>query len=183
MSYPAELKKAIGHGHAGPPDSFLDTVIAWLKTEDDSVFTENANADIFTIVKQELGPFTSLNHRKAVLGWVMVIMAGDESDFNWHEGRDVSAGPQREEQKEAGALQPSYDSINLGPGLKEYLAAHGVHSALEFQACLKGDPMLQLGYVGRLLRLDYKHWDGPINRGWVEAQVKREAVAALQALL
>ncbi len=185
MSFPAALKKAIGHGHDGPPDSFLETLITWARKEDDAVFAPNGNHDIYSLMSDALGPFkdATLLYRKAAMCEVLRVLPGDESDWHWTEGRDTTAGAQTEEQKEAGAFQVSYDSVRLGPDLAAYLAANGIHNAIQFQVCIKGSPELDLGYTARLLREEYKRWDGPLNLGWIQKQVSREAVSEFVTLL
>lgn len=183
MKFGPAIKQAIGHGHDGPPDSFLVPLIIWAKAEEDSVFEKNNNHDIFSIVSEELGPFDTLIKRKAVLCAVMIIIAGDESDWNWREGRDVTAGQQTEDQKEAGAFQVSNDIRHTDSAIDAWLNSKGIHTGLQFQASVKGDPILDCALVARVLRANYKRWDGPINRGWVEAQVKREMVDELVTLL
>lgn len=179
---PAGALHPIGHNHSAPPLSFLETMVAWAKGEDDAVFAPNdhlGNKDIFNLV---LGPWTSLLHRRAAMLECLRVLAGDESDWNWKEGRDTTAGPETPEQMEAGAFQVSYDSIHLGNDLIGYLEQHGVTDAQTFQDKIKSDPMLDLGYTARLLR-DATRWDGPINRGWVTSQVNRTAVAEFEAAL
>lgn len=176
-------KKPIGHNHGAPPDSFLWAIIDWAKHEDDSVYAQNLNRDIYALMGAALGPYESELHRKAVMCEVLRVLPGDESDWHWTEGRDTTAGPQSPEQMEAGAFQVSYDSRRLGPDLPAFLEAHGITNAQQFQDRIKADPALDLAYTARLLREPYKRWDGPLNRGWIAAQVSRAAVAEFQALL
>lgn len=176
-------KKPIGHNHGAPPDSFLTILIEWARTEEDSIFTLNDYHDIYGLMEDALGPYTSLLHRKSVMCEVLRVLPGDESDWSWTEGRDTSAGPQTPEQMEAGAFQVSYDSRRLGPDLNEFLVVHGIRTPEEFQAKIKVDPILDCAYTARLLREPYKRWDGPINRGWIAAQVSRDAVAEFQMFL
>lgn len=185
MSIYKATKKPIGHNHGAPPDSFLDILIEWAKGEDDIVFEPNAAFDIYSLMSEALGPFkrATLLHRKAALCEVLRVLPGDESDWRWAEGRDVTAGPQKPEEMEAGAFQVSYDSRNLGVDLRAFLVAHGITDAGEFQSRIKADPKLDLAYTARLLREPYKRWDGPINRGWIAEQVSREAMAEFERLL
>ncbi len=177
------LKKPIGHNHGAPPDSFLWTLIDWAKNEDPAVFAASDAHDIYALMEPVLGPYTSDLHRKAVMCEVLRVLPGDESDWHWNEGRDTTAGPQTPEQMEAGAFQVSYDSRRLGGDLIAFLEAHGIFNAQQFQDKIKADPNLDLAYTARLLREPYKRWDGPLNRGWIAAQVSRDAVAEFQALL
>lgn len=178
-------KKPIGHNHGAPPDSFLTTLVNWAKGEVDYVFAPNNAFDIYSLVSDALGPFkdASLIRRKAAMCEVLRVLPGDESDWHWAEGRDTTAGEQTPEQMEAGAFQVSYDSRRLGPDLAAFLAANGIMNAQQFQDRIKASPELDLAYTARLLREPYKRWDGPINRGWIAAQVSRDAVAEFEALL
>lgn len=176
-------KKPIGHGHGAPPDSFLTTLVIWAKGEAEYVFAQNGAVDIYTLMTDALGPFDSPLKRKAVMCEVLRVLPGDESDWHWAEGRDTTAGEQTPEQMEAGAFQVSYDSRRLGPDLAAFLAANGIMNAQQFQDRIKASPELDLAYTARLLREPYKRWDGPINRGWIAAQVSRDAVAEFEALL
>jgi len=178
-------KRPIGHGHGAPADSFLELEIAWAKSEDPIVFAPNANRDIYSLIAPVLAPqgWTSALHRRAGLCEVLRVLAGDESDWAWQCGRDTTAGRQRPEQMEAGAFQVSYDSRLLGPDLQAFLLARGITDAWSFQSRVKADPVLDLAYTGRLLREEYRRWDGPINRGWIAAQVSPAAVDEFERLL
>lgn len=182
MSFNA-TKKPIGHNHGAPPDSFLWALLDWAKTEDEFVFSPNAADDIYSLMAEALGPYTSSLHRKAVMCEVLRVLPGDESDWHWTEGRDTTAGAQKPEEMEAGAFQVSYDSRHLGSDLVAFLEAHGIFNAEQFQEKIKASPQLDLEYTARLLREPYKRWDGPINRGWIAGQVSRDAVAEFQTLL
>jgi len=183
MSFPSALKKPIGHGHDAPPDSFLEVLVNWAKGESADVFAPNNAFDIYALMDSALGPYSSPLHRRAVMCEVLRVLPGDESDWHWNEGRDTTAGPQTPEQMEAGAFQVSYDSRRLGSDLQTFLADNGINNAEDFQQKIKASPTLDLAYTARLLREPYRRWDGPINRGWIAAQVSREAVDAFQALL
>lgn len=175
--------RPIGHGHDIVPASFVKILVAQVKNEQDWVFASNINFDIYSLVKEKLGPYTSLLQRKAVMCDCLIAIAADESDWGWKEGRDTTAGPQTPDEREAGAFQVSYDSRLLGPDLQAFLLANGIHNAQEFQDKIKASPELDLAYTERLLREPYKRWDGPINRGWIAEQVSPDAVKEFQALL
>jgi hypothetical protein len=176
-------KKPIGHGHGAPPDSFLEILVNWARKEDETVFAPNTNYDIYTLIRPVLGPWESPLHRRAALCEVLRVLPGDESDWNWVEGRDTTAGVQMPDQMEAGAFQVSYDSHNLGRDLQRFLLSHGINDPWTFQSRIKADPVLDLAYTARLLREPYKRWDGPINRGWIAQQVDEDAVKEFIQLL
>lgn len=182
-----ETRKAIGHGHGKPPLAFLILETKWGKTEEESVFAQNdhlGDKDIYNVVYKKLGPYPSAIYRRAVMLEVMRVLAGDESDWNWREGRDTTAGPQTPDQMEAGCFQVSYDSRHLGADLQAYLTLRGITSAEQFRQAIMDDPIFDMAYTARLLR-DSTRWDGPLNRQWVTDQVRPECVnefvAALQS--
>lgn len=179
------INQPIGHGHDSPPAAFLQALVAWAKAEDDSVFAPNlqlGDKDIYNVIAPKLGHSTDLTVRRAQMCEVLRCLGGDESDWNWQEGRDTSAGPETPDQMEAGAFQVSYDSRLLVSDLAAFLAQHGITDAETFQAKIKESPQLDMAYTARLLR-DATRWDGPSNRGWILQQVSPDAVAEFAALL
>lgn len=176
-------KRPIGHGHDAPPDSFLTILVNWMLGEDPAVTEPNAADDIYSLMEEALGPYEGPIHRKAVMCEVLRVLPGDESDWHWTEGRDTTAGAETPDQMEAGAFQVSYDSRHLGPDLNDFLTRNGITNAQQFQDRIKASPVLDLAYTARLLREPYRRWDGPINRGWIAAQVSRTAVAEFITLL
>lgn len=179
------INNPVGHGHASPPAAFLQSLIAWARSEDDSVFAPNphlGDKDVFNIIAPKLGHATDILTRKAQLCEVLRCLAGDESDWDWREGRDTTAGAETPDQMEAGAFQVSYDSRLLGTDLEDFLASKGIANAAKFQEAIKTYPTLDMAYAARLLR-DATRWDGPTNRGWILDQVQPAAVAEFAALL
>lgn len=173
-----ETIKPIGRGHAGPSITFLLLLTQWGKTEDESVFAPNdhlGDKDIYNILYEKLGPYPTPLFRRAVIMEGLRCIGGDESDWNWKEGRDTTAGPETPDEMEAGVFQMSYDSRHLGADLQAYLTLRGITTADQFQQRMKNDPMFDMGYTARTLR-DATRWDGPTNRGWVAAQVRPECV-------
>lgn len=177
-----ETRKPVGHGHGHVPDSFLDVLVAWAKAESDSVFAENSNYDVYSLTKPVLGPYTSLLHRKAVMCEWLRLNGGFESDWNWLEGRDTTAGDQTPDEMEAGAFQVSYNSVHLGADLGPFLMQRGITDAESFQRELKANPALQCAYTARLWRANYRHWSGPTNREWPQSNASRAAVNEFQSL-
>lgn len=182
MSKYKYLTQPIGHNHAGPPEKWVDELARFLAFEPAGTFAPNANHDVYTLLRPALlAPGTTWQgdlQRRAAIGVAMLCISGDESDWNWNEGRDVTAGPQTEAEKEAGPFQVSYDSRGLDKSLAEYLLSIGIADAGEFQRRMKQDHKASLAYVCRLLRVSTR-WDGPCNRDWIAIQVKPEAVTEL----
>jgi hypothetical protein len=170
-----------------PPDEFLDELIAWGKAAPDEIFAPNANpADIYSLVKPQLGPWTCLPHRRAVMLEVMRCHACFESSWNWNEGVDTTnprsmaniAG------QETGIFQVSFDSIYLDhAAMKPFADAHNIGTPQTFIPAMKADHALALEYYARLVRVNVE-WAGPLLRPQdVRAWLSRSAVAEFQELL
>lgn len=176
-------KQPIGHGHNVIPDEFLQTVLDAVKMEPDALFNQNPGYDIYSILKPRFGSVLSALMRRALMAETLRVVGGDESDFDFKEGADKTAGFEHPDEMEAGAFQVSYNSWRLGKDLQIFLAQNGVTDATTFQAKMKADPIFDCCYTMRLLRQPYKRWDGPINQGWVLAQVNSAAVSEWEQLL
>lgn len=149
---------------------FLDEMVDWALNAPDDIFSPNQNFDIYNKVRNELGPYTSLLHRKAVMLEVMRVLALFESGGNWLEGVDTSRrGPDTSENAEAGAWQISYDARNLAPELKRMIVAKGIPNGIVFQQAMKFDHRFAMEFVARLLRIDIKNpsriHNGPLYKG------------------
>ena len=75
-----------------PPDSFLDELIDWGRAAPDEVFDRNPNADVYSLVVGNLGPWRDLKHRRAAMLEVLRVLGDFESSWNWNEGRDKGKG-------------------------------------------------------------------------------------------
>lgn len=140
-------------------------LVAWGGTAADEIFAPNANADIYSKVKAELGPWADNFHRRAVMLEVMRVLAGFESSWHWNEGVDTSrAGGDTSENSEAGAWQVSYDARRLSPELPPLLSSKGITSGLQFQQVTKSDHPFAMEFVSRLMRYNTKH-NGPLYKG------------------
>lgn len=180
-----ETLKPIGHGHAGPPQFFVEDIINWARGEDSAIFAPNphlGDKDIYNVLRPKFWPWISAIYRRAVGCEFLRVLSGDESDWNWKEGRDTTAGHQTLDQMEAGAFQVSNDSRWLSSDLDQFLMNQGISTGQQFQDRIKADPHLDMAYTFRLCR-DATRWDGPINRGWVITQMQMKAVQEFQSLL
>ncbi|MBB1287034.1 M15 family metallopeptidase [Flavisolibacter sp. BT320] len=167
-----------------PPDDFLDQLVAWGKQAADDIFEKNSFSDIYSSVKNTLGPWRDLRHRRAAMLEVMRVLAGFESSWDWNEGRDItnptSVTP---ETIEAGAWQVSADSMNFGQELKDLmLKAVGTIDANAFQKSMKENHNLAMEYVARLLRRTVKH-HGPVLRHEIDPWLRRDAVDEFERLI
>lgn len=146
------------------PDSFLNELIDWARRAPDDIFAPNALTDIYSKVKPELGPWTGLLHRKAIMLEVMRVLSGFESSWDWTEGIDTSRlGADSPENSEAGAWQVSYDARLLAVPLRVLLLSKGIRNGIEFQRTMKFDHPVAMEFVARLMRHNTKH-NGPLYK-------------------
>lgn len=165
--------KVLNRGTA--PVAFLIELINWAKSAPDEIFAVNSLHDIYSKVKPELGPYTSLLHRKAVMLEVLRVLAGFESSWDWTEGVDTSRlGEFTPENSEAGAWQVSWDSRFLFPASGLYLS-RGVDSGVKFQQRTKFDHQFAMDWVARLLRCNTRH-HGPLYKGEIERTIIRKSL-------
>ena len=182
MKYIATKQHVLNRGV--PPDDFLDELITWGKGAPDEIFAPNPFSDIYSSVKNTLGPWNGLLHRRAVMLEVMRVLAGFESSWDWNEGRDItnptSVTP---DTIEAGAWQVSANSMNFGEELKELVLAEvGTLDGDTFQKAMKDNHPLAMEYVARLLRRTTRH-HGPVRRHEIDPWLRRDAVEEFQAFL
>jgi hypothetical protein len=167
-----------------PPDSFLDELVAWGRSAPEEIFAPNAYSDIYSSIKNTLGPWRDNQHRRAVMLEVMRVLAGYESSWHWNEGRDTNnPTSDRPETTEAGAWQVSANSMGFGSELRD-LVMREVHSTdgLQFQAAMKSNHPLAMEYVARLLRRTTHH-HGPVLRHEIDHWLRQDAVEEFQTLL
>lgn len=182
MSFIATKQRVANRGK--PPDDFLDQLVAWGKEAPDEIFAPNSFNDIYSSIKPVLGPWESLQHRRAVMLEVMRVLAGFESSWNWNAGRDVTNPTSiTADTIEAGAWQVSANSRNFGQELKDLILAKvGTFDGNGFQAATKADHPFAMEYVARLLRRTTRH-HGPVLRHEIDQWLKRDAVAEFQQLI
>lgn len=167
-----------------PPDSFLDELVAWGRSAPEEIFAPNAYSDIYSSIKNTLGPWRDNLHRRAVMLEVMRVLAGYESSWHWNAGRDTNnPTSDRPETTEAGAWQVSANSIGFGAELRELVMREvGSTDGLQFQAAMKSNHPLAMEYVARLLRRTTHH-HGPVLRHEIDHWLRQDAVAEFQTLL
>ena len=182
MAYKATKHRVYTRGN--PPDNFLDQLVGWGKTASDDIFVPNHAKDIYSSVFRVLGPWQSLDHRRAVMLEVMRVLAGFESSWNWNEGRDVTnATSVTPDTIEAGAWQVSANSMHFGHELKDLVFAKvGSVDGEDFQRAMKQNHLLAMEYIARLLRRTVNH-NGPVKRHEIDPWLRKDAVAEFLALL
>jgi len=182
MAFDATKQEVLNRGI--PPDSFLQQLVDWGRKAPDDIFEKNESHDIYTNVVGVLGPWQSLQHRRAALLEVMRVLAGFESSWHWDAGVDTTnPSSDTPDTMEAGAFQVSADSMAFGPELKNLvLSKVGSTDGTKFQAAMKQDHQLAMEYVARLLRRTVNH-HGPVKRHEIDEWLRRDVVAEFQALL
>ncbi|WP_295525891.1 M15 family metallopeptidase [uncultured Pseudacidovorax sp.] len=182
MAYTATKQHVYNRGIA--PDAFLDELIAWGKEAPEEIFAPNAYSDIYSSVKNTLGPWQSNDHRRAVMLEVLRVLGGFESSWRWDAGPDTtnpaSNTPLTEE---AGLWQVSADSMALGPELKQLAQqAAGSTDPLAFQQAMKANHRFAIEYTARLLRRTTHH-HGPVRDHKIDAWLRKDAVQEFMRLL
>lgn len=163
MKFPVASSLKV-HNRGKAPEAFLTEMVEWAKTAPAEIFDVNPLNDIYSKVNPELGPYTSLVHRKAVMLEVMRVLAGFESSWKWNEGVDVSrAGDNTAENSEAGAWQVSYDARKLAPVLQGLITSKGIKNGVEFQKVTKSDHEFAMEFVATLMRHSVRH-NGPLYK-------------------
>jgi hypothetical protein len=182
MAYASLKQHVLNRGI--PPDSFLEELIAWGKSAPEQIFMPNPYSDVYSSVKNTLGPWKSNRHRRAVMLDAMRVLAGFESSWDWNEGRDL-ANPDSDipETMEAGAWQVSANSMSFGTELKD-LVMREVHTLdpVAFQESMKSNHFFAMEYIARLLRRTIRH-NGPVLRHEIDQWLRRDAVDEFLALM
>jgi hypothetical protein len=166
------------------PDDFLEQIIIWGRSSPDEIFIPNSESDIYSSIKNTLGPWVNINHRRAVMLEVMRVLAGFESSWNWNAGRDIknptSVTP---ETTEAGAWQVSANSMNFGIELKNLVLREvGTLNGSDFQKSMKSNHPFAMEYISRLLRRTTHH-HGPVSRHEIDPWLRRDAVQEFESFL
>jgi hypothetical protein len=177
MTFPPALKSRV-HNRGVTPDPFLEELITCIRPLHDDLFAANANFDIYSKVKPELGPWKNLLHRKAVMAEVLRVLGMFESSGDFTEGVDTSRlGGDSPENSEAGAWQVSYDARNLDASLRTFLKARGITDGVTFQRKMKFDHQLAVKFEIMLLRIDVKNpqrlHNGPLYKGGERSIIRK----------
>lgn len=180
--YIATKRRVLTRGR--PPDSFLDRLVRWGRHAPDAVFAPNDRHDIYAIIHEKLGPWRDLLHRRAAMLEALRVLAGFESSWRWTEGRDhTNPNVDRPANEETGAFQVSADSMDLDPGLREYVVAVlGSDDTALFIQQMKRDPDFAIGYAARVLRVTTAH-HGPVKRLEIVPWLYRPAMREFERLL
>lgn len=182
MKYSATKQLVYNRGAA--PDAFLDELVTWGRSAPDDLFAVNQYSDIYSSVKNTLGPWRGIDHRRAVMLEVLRVLAGYESSWDWNCGVDTNnPNSDTPAEFEAGIFQVSADSMAYNPALKQLVKkVVGNTNADSFQAAMKANHELAIEYAARLLRFTTQH-HGPIKKGKIHAWLRTDAVAEFEELL
>ncbi len=187
------------HNRGFVPDEFLAEIIQWARNAPDEIFSSHDVYDVYDIAQLKLGPFTDLKYRRAAMVNMLMVHAGMESSWKWNEGYDSSKPSSMNtcEAAEAGAFQPSYDSVhNFGGDLIDLFNQHCHNLAGSaggpdlttdceiFQNCSKADHKFAIEYTARLLRHKngYKHF-GPWLNGMNASNLSKACAVAIEGAL
>ncbi len=184
MEFKATKRKVLNRGV--PPNSFLLETVLWARTMPLELFAPNPEpADIYAQIRPILGPWRSVEHRRAVMLEVMRVHAGFESSWTWSEGVDHTnkSSMRNITGQETGIFQVSFDSTWLGGHrMLPFAAAHGIQQPELFIPRMKSDHALALEYYARLIRFNVT-WAGPIKRHEIDTWLSKDAVAEFQSLV
>jgi hypothetical protein len=167
-----------------PPKAFLNELVDWCLSAPDEIFVRNERSDVYSSVVNQLGPFTSLVHRKAVMLEVLRVLGGFESSWKWNEGVDTTNPDSNTPcSEEAGIFQCSGDSMDIDSSLKALmLTTTGETDCEKFKTETKSNHPFAIEYCARLLRFTTSH-HGPIKHHKIHEWLRREAVAEFEAFL
>lgn len=167
-----------------PPIAVLDTLVDWGISAPDEIFVANNKPDIYSVVKDELGPWANNLERRAAMLEVLRVLAGFESSWDWKAGRDIT-NPHSNTSctEEAGILQCSGDSMAFDHSLKDLVrTVAGTTDCDTFRATIKANHPFALEYCARLLRFTIRH-HGPVRDHHIQPELRRDAMAELLGFL
>lgn len=182
MSYiygPAILKAV--DTHVVPPIAFLEVLIDTIKSMPDSDFAPNEVFDVYSSVEEVLLPTTDPITRKAQMCEILRALAAFESDYNWNEGADTTAGKETPEEEETGCFQVSANSMNF-TGLREFAKAIGIVTTQQFITQMKLKHSFAVEYIVKLLRITVKA-NGPVLHKAINGWITPEAVNEFKSCL
>ena len=172
-----------------PPVEFLQEIVEWGKTAAKEIFADKKTEekDVYASVKETLGPFKNILHRKACMLEVMRVLAGFESSWKWDTGRDkTNPDEDSPDTISAGPFQVSANSMGFGQDLRDLVGRHGIRNAKRdgdaFQVLMKTNHTVAFDYISRLLRHTVRH-NGPVKRCEINAWLSRDAAKEFQQLL
>ena len=168
-----------------PPESFLNELIDWARQARGEIFEKNNIHDVYSNVTAELGPFTDLLHRKAVMLEVFRVLGGFESSWNFNAGRDITNPTSNTPcTEEAGIFQCSGNAMKLDSSLENLLGsvAGGQTNCENSIVVTKQNHRFAIEFCARLLRFTVNH-HGPVKHKKINPFLRRDAVSEFQGFL
>lgn len=179
-NYGPEILKPVDT-HIKPPTDVLDVLVDTIKAMPDSDFASNEIYDIYSSVEAELGTSTDLITRKAQMCAALKALLAFESDYNWNEGADTTAGKETPEETETGIAQVSANSMNFG-NLREFAATVGIKTSQQFIVLMKQKHSFAIEYIIKLLRLTIEA-NGPVLHKHINGWISKELVTEFELCL
>lgn len=169
------------------PIGFLNSLLEFLKTAPDEIFAprkdDKGEMDVYTSVKDRLGPWISLPYRKAAMGEILRVLAAFESSWRPNTGADsTNPAENNDETYSAGLWQISYNSRAFGKDLRDMLYKREIHSGKEFQEWMKRDFNFAAEYTTRLLRHTIRH-NGPVRDHHIDQWLSRNSAQELLVMI
>ena len=166
------------------PVAFLNELVDWGISAPDEIFSQNDRSDVYSLVREKLGPWENDLHRRAAMLEVLRVLGGFESSWDWNAGRDET-NPHSNTActEEAGIFQCSGDLMNFDASLKNLLlAVSGVNDCDTFRATTKANHTFAIEYCARLLRFTVNH-HGPLKHKRALRFLRKDAVAEISTFL
>jgi hypothetical protein len=167
-----------------PPVAFLEELVDWGKSAANEIFVRNDRADIYSSVRNELGPWANDLERRAAMLEVLRVLGGFESSWDFNEGPDTS-NPNSNTPctEEAGIFQCSGNSMDIDSSLKDLLRnAASATDCGTFQTTTKANHPFAFEYCARLIRFTVNH-HGPIKHRHIHPHLRRDAMGELLGFL
>lgn len=181
MNFSTNIKKQVDT-HVVPPDEFLETVILTIKGMANDVFEPIEGVfEVYASCASELGESTDSLVRKAQMCEILRCLCAFESDYNWNEGADSTAGKETPEEEETGIAQVSANSMEFG-NLRAFAATIGIKTTQDFIRLMKLKHSFAIEYTIQLLRITVKA-NGPVLHKHINGWLSKEAVEDFKLLL
>jgi hypothetical protein len=167
-----------------PPLGFLNTLVDWGVKAPNFIFERNDRVDIYSVIRNELGPWQNDLERRAAMLEALRVLAGFESSWNWEADVDVTNPTSNTPcTREAGILQCSGNSMGFDPSLKAFLMdTAGAADCVTFRDVTKTNHKFALEYCARLLRFTINH-HGPVKRDEIQPWLRRDSMQELLGFL
>jgi hypothetical protein len=167
-----------------PPIAFLEELVDWGVLAPAEIFAPKDKIDIYSAVKDELGPWANDLERRAAMLEALRVLAGFESSWKWDADVDTTNPDSITAcTMEAGILQCSGDSMNFDSSLKALVrSVAGTTDCNVFRTTIKANHRFAIEYCARLLRFTIRH-HGPVRDNHIQPELRRDAMAEFLGFL